>query len=500
MSKLKFISLAKVLAAVLSVSIFVFILPFGKENQVHAGTLIQAKDLLSNSRLSFRGKIGTAANSGTTSITIDSNAPSADRYSDQDLLNLFPRDTVCFVGFGYEGCYGYTNYTVGSVPSQSSTNFLLTSTLTTAVGTTDYVVSTQSAVHTVTFIAPQAYNLATGATVQFLLPGPSLAAGSTSSSDSIPDVGTSISTSGFDLGRLDQYSGAVTCSGGGASWVNTGNTIIRNTVNGTANHQINCPFTGTLAAGSTVTMTIGLGSTVIVNPAPIKTSHTRGISDVYTATIRVLNPTGGIVMDSADIKLAPIEGVLVSATVDTTLSFTIGAVNIGTTHCNRAASVATTATTVPFGSISTNLFYDTAHTLTLSTNAKSGYSVTVVENGAMSLDGLGTTTIGEYCGNSGTPCNTLATRIDWTLSNESSLGYSMANTSGTDAAFTFAESSRTFSARAFDSVTARQIMSNSGPVNGNAADVCYRITISNQQNAGFYLNKLTYVATATFGN
>jgi hypothetical protein len=41
-------------------------------------------------------------------------------------------------------------------------------------------------------------------------------------------------------------------------------------------------------------------------------------------------------------------------------------------------------------------------------------------------------------------------------------------------------------------------MSNTGAVAGSAVHVCYQIATSTTQKAGYYLNKLTYIATPTF--
>jgi hypothetical protein len=82
------------------------------------------------------------------------------------------------------------------------------------------------------------------------------------------------------------------------------------------------------------------------------------------------------------------------------------------------------------------------------------------------------------------------------------MGYSLANISGTDAAFTYNESGRTFSTKQFAdleaSETQQTIMSKSTPAASSQAYVCYRLNVSATQPAGYYFNRIAYTATATF--
>jgi hypothetical protein len=95
-----------------------------------------------------------------------------------------------------------------------------------------------------------------------------------------------------------------------------------------------------------------------------------------------------------------------------------------------------------------------------------------------------------------------STSTEWTTATNNGLGFSLANVSGTDASFLYNESSRTFSSRQIAdqeaSETKANIMSNSAPVSGSSVYVCYRISISATQPAGYYYNKVKYTATASF--
>ncbi len=216
-------------------------------------------------------------------------------------------------------------------------------------------------------------------------------------------------------------------------------------------------------------------------------------------------------LDEADIKVAPVEAVLVSATVDESLSFQVQGVSASSSVCGQTADVTSYPYSIPWGTISTpDSFLEAAQQLTVSTNADGGYTVKIEENDQMGKDGAACTgaTAGEAdnciqdttCNSS--PCNE-STSQDWTSATTyHGLGYSLANVDGTDAAFTYNESGRTFSAKQIAdmeaSETKQTIMSNTGPVSSKDIYVCYRISISGTQPAGYYFNKVKYTATATF--
>jgi len=216
-------------------------------------------------------------------------------------------------------------------------------------------------------------------------------------------------------------------------------------------------------------------------------------------------------LDSVNVKAAPVEAVLVSATVDETISFQVAGLGVGSTACGVAADVTTTAYSVPWGTLATaDTFVDGAQQLTVSTNADGGYSVKVEENDQMGKDGITCTGAAAAEANNciqDTTCNVTgcdeSTSQEWTTaSGYEGLGYSLENLAGTDAAFLYTESGRSFSAKQFADIetpeTKQTIMSNVAPVNSNDIYVCYRISIINVQPAGHYYNKVKYIATATF--
>jgi hypothetical protein len=277
--------------------------------------------------------------------------------------------------------------------------------------------------------------------------------------------------------------------------------------------------TSALPSGANLSVTIGDGSRGLVNPAPVA-SHVQGQADSYSVNLYTKNTTngGGTTLESIVTRVSPVEGVLVSASIDETLNFTIAAVtsaNINSTCGLTPAGnlITSTATTVPFGnSITANTFYNAAQQLTVSTNAPGGYSVKVEEHDQMGKNGnvcAGPTAAEANNCIKDTTCDggacTHTTSADWATNTNNGLGYSLSNVSGTNASFLYNESARTFSTKQFaDQETTgptedkQTIMTAAGVVSGSSACVLYRLSVSGTQPAGYYYNKVKYTASAIF--
>lgn len=489
----------------LYLGIFVFVCSLAAilfvPKEAESGTLDSASNTLSNSRLSYEAGVSTTISSGATTITIDGAGN-----PDNDTNHLFPGDTVCFSDSQYNGCHGSTTYTVGRVIN--STTFTITSGLTTGLTGTDLVVATQSATHTVDFTTVS--SVANGS---ILVRIPAVTATATSN-DGFADQGTdSNDTQGFDLNGLANTD--VACTGGGVTW-STSETVSDSAATG-GEHEITFPYTGTLAASQAIQCTIG--GALVINPAPA-TDHTQGTADDLQITVEQYDnnvPASGNLVDTVDIAVAPIESVFVSATVDETLDFAIGAVGTGATACGANPDIASTVTTVPFGTLSLNTFVDLAHDLQVSTNASEGYSVTTIASNQMGKDGAactGDAGTGNDCipdtTCDGASCDHTAANVDdWETNTNNGFGYSLESTDGTDAVWEYDGTSGTCDGAGSDFCAAQfadaeqpqsavTIMTNAGPVNSSNIYVCYRISVGATQPAGYYYNTVKYTATATF--
>ncbi len=449
---------------------------------------------LSNSRLSYRAGVASGAANGSV-VTIDTSGN-----ADNNTNHLFPRDRVCFAGANLDGCYNQTEYEVVSVVD--ATTFNISPPLgANPLGANDYVIATQSAIHTINFTLITAVP----SNGNILITIPSIDH-PTQGNDGFPDTNSSIASNGFDLNGLGVANVSISSSGCNNNWI----VAAVNAGNATTDHQIRIDrTTDSCAAGSTITITIGDSNRRLINPAPITTGHTPGIADIYTINVRSRDGSDNT-LDESNVRVAVIEGVLVSANIQETLSLTVTGVPVSTFACGQTTNITTTATSVPWGTIANfGTFFHAAQTVTVSTNAVSGYTVRIAENDQMGRNGI--TCVGANAGEAqnciqDTTCNvtgcTESTSQDWTSTSYYGMGYSLDNISGTDAAFTYNELGRSFSARQFADLEANEtqqtIMSKTTPAASSQVYVCYRINVSATQPAGNYFNRITYTGTATF--
>jgi hypothetical protein len=480
-------------------------------SKLDSANLTSASATLSNSRLSYRAGVTTGA-ANSSIITIDGSGN-----ADNDTNHLFPKDAVCFADATFAGCYSQSApYSVVSIPSSTTFN-IATPLGAAALGAADLVIATQSGSLTMAFTTVNQIPL--DGDILITLPAIDTTG---KTCDGFPDTNSTVATNGFDLSTVAAADISVTgCTDG--NW-NATETITCGT--SSADHTIRIDRqTAACAASTAITVTID-SSPGVINPAPINSGHTQGTADVYEINIKTRDGSDNT-LDNSDVKVAPVEGVFVSATVDETLSFSVAAVTANSgDYCGvtRTSSTPdTTAYSIPWGTISSTYAAatnNTAQQLTVSTNALSGYKVYIEENDQMGKNGNvctgATPSTGEFTFSAGTCirdtlCGSSAcshtTSADWTdMATYVGLGYSLANQSGTDAKFLYNESSRTFSSKTpadqeapeVRSDTNAEIMTSSVPVSGSSIYTCYRLAIGGTQPAGYYFNKIKYTAVPTF--
>jgi len=525
-----------------------FLLQFAKTNRITAaGNITDAYDTLTNPRLSFKGIVSGTAGNNIVSL-VGGTAPAPDK----DVEHLFPGDDICFPGQDEDGCINQQEYDVTSVDI-GNTRFTFTPVLADVPLRNDYAVASQSARHSISFSPTTDLSGTETAPAKILISIPRTAnTGKTNPdycSDGIPD------TDGFDSASLPSgtdITNYITLSPAALSIVNTSTTL--STI---ANyHLVTIGFAGTVSSSTTIAISIGStaagGSGTInkfINPTKSST-HVAGNADIRAILVETQNASS-VTVDTGTIRVAPIEGVMVSATVDQTLSFKICGVDTDRTlndtyeaTCTWPSGISTPTAACGIGSstfdfqtdsvhvsfnagsaILSDTFYTGAQYLQLSTNASSGYNLTVYEEDQMGLNHnicSGTApSAGDFTFGSATCIrDTLCTASPCTESSEENwieadtypgLGFSLQDINGTDAAFEYIDAGNTlpFTARQFadtdrkdpldsENEVAQDVMSNSGPVSNSAAYVCYRVAVSNLQPAGYYNNTVKYTATAKF--
>ncbi len=324
--------------------------------------------------------------------------------------------------------------------------------------------------------------------------------------DGLPDSSSTAPFGGFDLNNLSASDIVISSQNCANNWA------IGTITPGTSDLDHTIRFyqtSGSCPAGSIFTITLGDTDRKMINPGPLTTPSSSGKADTYTLHIRSRDGSGNK-LDQLDVRVAIISPTSVSATIGETFSFELSGVPSATKTCDVVTDTATTANSVPWGSISKPFaFRNAAHLLTVSTNSKDGFVVTVFENDQLKRSNA--LCAGPSPNNiqgciPDTRCDdgkcTDRYASDWTNPRKDGFGYSLDNVTQKDALFLFNDNGAKFSARSFPDneagKTPLSILSGSKSTMGSSAHVCYRIGISDTQSAGFYTNRLTYTASPRF--
>lgn len=297
-------------------------------------------------------------------------------------------------------------------------------------------------------------------------------------------------------------------------WASTDKTIVADTTCAADQIEIDSVntttdvFTFSLCAGSTAS---AAGETIEIQIGNNATFATGSGNDqignptaaVYTITV---TPAGD---DAKDTLVAVIAGVDLSATVDETLTFTVALRT--TSDCNTLVTGGTetndsTATTLPFGTLNSDTFYNECQRLTVGTNAALGYSTTV--NTTTRPTSGGNTIAKATC--DGAACSDTVS-APWDTATNNGYGYCVKDSTGDGAAtadgteWTAAQQcgggSQAFKsiARTDASDTPRSIMASAVATAANdVTDIGVRISIGAGQAAGTYTTVVIYITTPTF--
>ena len=244
----------------------------------------------------------------------------------------------------------------------------------------------------------------------------------------------------------------------------------------------------TVCAGDSITagaktITVGAATQLITNPSA---------NGSYRVTI------DGTMTDSGETRVYVIDDVVVTASVNTTFTFTVAGLPNGTDVNGDTTSTSTTATALDFGALSPGTPVILGQRLTVTTNARNGFSVTIVEDqNLQSATGADIDLFDDG--------NAVATPQAWsapsnTLGDEDTYGHFGITSEDSD--LNTDEFGTQLYAGNFD--TAREIFSHNQPSDGTTADIGttdigFQVQIESLQEAGEdYTNVLTYVATPTF--
>jgi hypothetical protein len=323
--------------------------------------------------------------------------------------------------------------------------------------------------HTIEFLSPT--GVATATTITVVVP-----TGFTGTS-SINEDDLDLEVSGTDRTVVDGAPGAAEW---GFAW--SGNTF-----------TLTAGATQSITSNATITIKIGLnadaggsGAAQIINPSATTS---------YEFTV-----TAGTA-DSGQFRVAIVDDVLVTANVDTTLTFTVSGVGASSTVNSSPTTTAATTTsdTLPFGTLSPNVSKTLAQDLSISTNARNGYVITVEQS--QRLQSSTGADIDDFSNATNVTTPTAWVAPSNGITDENTWGHwGLTSEDGT----TTRSSQFTSNTWAAASTTPIVIMSHTGPSDGvtqgiGAARIGYQAQITALQEAGDdYTTSLTYIATPTF--
>lgn len=239
------------------------------------------------------------------------------------------------------------------------------------------------------------------------------------------------------------------------------------------------------------------------------TAATTSVITIQTVSTKVTNPSTGSYeftistpVDTGQTRVAIVDTVEVTAAVDTTFDFVVTGLGTTTSINGTTTTGSTSPTAIDFGTLQIGVIETLAQRLSVTTNARNGFVVTVEQDGNLqSLTGADIDSFSD-----GTATNTPAA---WqppanVLLNEDTYGHWGLTSNDSDL------NSNEFNVGlggdrwVAASTTPRAIFSHNGPSDGSTqdygrADVGYQIQISPlQEAADDYSTTLTYIATPTF--
>jgi len=237
----------------------------------------------------------------------------------------------------------------------------------------------------------------------------------------------------------------------------------------------------TLAGGETPASASGrtISYDGITNSSIFNTSYYLRINTYDDATCAT-NP-----VDNTTVQFINTNGSTLSLTVDNTLTFTVNAV-AGSSSCNGATSTqASTATTIPFGTVTAAANQIVCQDLTASSNATNGYTV--------------------FARYTAKPTNALTqTIVDWTGTNAAPTTFSAAGTEAygytTDDATLGTGTAGRFASNKWAAMTTTndEVGFEASGVSTGTYRIGHQVGISNITRPGTYITTIIYTCTPVF--
>lgn len=148
----------------------------------------------------------------------------------------------------------------------------------------------------------------------------------------------------------------------------------------------------TLEAPSGATGVVASSSLIEIRIGTNAVDSGTGVNQITnpSATTSYVIEIGGTMQDTGQVRVAVIDEVTVTASVDASLTFTVTGVGSGQAVNGTTTDLTSTSVALPFGTIPTNETRTLAHDLAVSTNASNGFTVTVETTGDLTSSTGGT--------------------------------------------------------------------------------------------------------------
>ena len=250
------------------------------------------------------------------------------------------------------------------------------------------------------------------------------------------------------------------------------------------------------------TDTIGAGATVTVKVGTVADGGAAQITNPGTEGSREINVLFADGADTGETRVAIVNNVLVTATVDTLFTFAVsgvaGGVDVNGTDTTGGATV---ANAIPFGELTAGTASTAAQQLSVTTNASNGFVVTAQVDGQLLS---GSADIDSFIQGADTSTPTAWNPITATLGDEDTYGHwglSSSDTTLEAGAATDLYTGGTLFVAA--STSPVEVFRHDQPIDGTiggqgTTTVIYKVETTSLQEAGDYQARLTYIATPVF--
>ena len=260
----------------------------------------------------------------------------------------------------------------------------------------------------------------------------------------------------------------------------------------------NCTGTGNTDCTATLTVTTPTTQTVTAVTVPFNSGVTNPTTTNTTAFVRITTrDTGPTAIDTTTVAFATLTAtsIAMTASVDPTFTFTVVAVNTAGSVNTATTNVTTTASTIPFGTLSSGSTKIAAHDLTVTTNALGGYTITVA---ALTNPPLADSSnnIDYFTGTNATPTSWSSPAGSSASVNTGFLGYTTEDaTLGTGTAARFTTGPPKWAGLI---TTAEELVYNATGASSQTTRIGWQAEVNALQPSGSYTGTALLVATPTY--